>query len=181
MKTVIMAGGKGTRIASMAADVPKPMIPIAEKPVLERQIASLAKSNLGDILIMTGHLGGVIREYFGDGKQFGARISYCHEDRPLGTAGGLFRCVDDLSDSFFLINGDIVFDINFDRIVEFHNYKEALATLATHPNDHPYDSGLLDIDKDDKIIAWRAREDCRTYYHNLVKLKNPPPLAVVMC
>jgi D-glycero-D-manno-heptose 1,7-bisphosphate phosphatase len=168
MKTVIMAGGRGTRIASVAADVPKPMIPIAGVPVLERQIINLVKSNLGDILIVTGHLGGAIREYFGTGEKFGAHIDYYHEDKPLGTAGALFNCIDDLSDSFLLINGDLVFDLNFGWFLGFHNDKKALATLATHPNDHPYDSGVLDVDRDDRIIAWFAREDNRPYYHNLV-------------
>jgi D-glycero-D-manno-heptose 1,7-bisphosphate phosphatase len=168
MKTVIMAGGKGTRIASVAADMPKPMIPIAGISILERQIINLAKSNLRDILIITGHFGSAVREHFGNGEKFGVHIAYYHEDNPLGTAGGLFKCVDDLSDSFFLINGDLVFDIDFDRIVKFHNEKEALATLTTHPNDHPYDSGVLDVDGDDRIIAWFTREDNRSYYHNLV-------------
>jgi D-glycero-D-manno-heptose 1,7-bisphosphate phosphatase len=168
MKTVIMAGGKGTRIASIAADLPKPMIPIGGMPVLERQIVNLAKSNLGDILIITGHLGDAIREYFGNGRKFDAHIEYYHEDKPLGTAGGLFKCLENLSDSFLLINGDLVFDINFKRFLEFHNDRKALATLATHPNDHPYDSGVLDVDSDDRIIAWFAREDNRPYYHNLV-------------
>jgi D-glycero-D-manno-heptose 1,7-bisphosphate phosphatase len=168
MKTVIMAGGKGTRIASVAADLPKPMISIAGMPVLERQIVNLAKSNLKDILIITGHLGGVIREYFGNGEKFGAHIAYYHEDNPLGTAGGLFKCINDLSDPFLLINGDLVFDIDFNRIVNFHNDKKALATLATHPNNHPYDSGGLDVDDDDSIIAWFATEDNRPYCHNLV-------------
>jgi D-glycero-D-manno-heptose 1,7-bisphosphate phosphatase len=168
MKTVLMAGGKGTRIASLAADLPKPMIPIAGIPILERQIINLAKSNLGDILIVTGHLGGAIREYFGAGEKFGVHIAYYHEEKPLGTAGALFDCVDELTDSFLLINGDLVFDINFDRFLEFHNDKKALATLATHPNDHPYDSGVLDVDSDDRIIAWFAKEDNRPYCHNLV-------------
>jgi D-glycero-D-manno-heptose 1,7-bisphosphate phosphatase len=168
MKTVIMAGGKGTRIASVAANAPKPMISIAGKPVLERQIINLAKSNIRDILIIIGHLGGAIREHFGNGEKFGVHIAYYHEDKPLGTAGGLFKCIDDLGDSFLLINGDLVFDIDFDRMVEFHNDKKALATLATHPNDHPYDSGVLDVDRDDRIIAWFAREDNRPYCHNLV-------------
>jgi D-glycero-D-manno-heptose 1,7-bisphosphate phosphatase len=168
MKTVIMAGGMGTRIASVAADVPKPMIPIGGMPVLERQIINLAKSNLGDILIVTGHLGGVIREYFGTGERYGVHIAYYHEDKPLGTAGGLFKCLDELSDSFLLINGDLVFDINFDRMIAFHKDKKALATLATHPNDHPYDSGVLEVDNDDRITAWFAKEDNRPYCHNLV-------------
>lgn len=102
MTTVLMAGGKGTRIASIAADIPKPMIPLCGKPILEYQINNLVQSGLTDILIITGHLGGLIQDYFGGGKKFGADITYYHEDEPLGTAGGLFKCIDRLSDPFFL-------------------------------------------------------------------------------
>jgi D-glycero-D-manno-heptose 1,7-bisphosphate phosphatase len=163
-----MAGGKGTRIADITKNIPKPMLPLAGKPILEYQIENLVKAGLGNIVLITGHLGGVIHEYFRDGGKFGATIAYYQETDPLGTAGGLFKCIDSLGDSFFLINGDIIFDVNLKRIIEFHTDKDALATLVTHPNSHPYDSAVLETDASDRIIGWRNKEDDRPYYRNLV-------------
>ncbi|GHV82276.1 histidinol phosphate phosphatase [Spirochaetia bacterium] len=172
MKTVIMAGGKGTRIAGIANDIPKPMIKICGKPILEYQINSLVKAGLTDILIIVGHLGEVIKSYFKDGSEFGAGISYFTETKPLGTAGALFPCMDTSllaqGESFLLLNGDIVFDIDFERITACHHEKKALATLAVHPNSHPYDSALLVTDNENRIIKWMNKEEERLYYKNKV-------------
>jgi D,D-heptose 1,7-bisphosphate phosphatase len=115
-----------------------------------------------------GYLGNVIIDYFGDGKKFNAHITYYNETEPLGTAGALFQIQDDLEDSFLLINGDILFDIDFNRLIEFHNKSNSLATLVSHPNSHPYDSGILITDNDYRVINWLSKEDERLYYHNLV-------------
>ena len=104
MKVVIMAGGKGTRIASVKSDVPKPMIPIAGKPILEWQIECLRNQGLTDIILVIGYLGHVIEDYFGDGSKFGVKIDYFVEDHPLGTAGALFKM--NLQDDFLLMCGD---------------------------------------------------------------------------
>ncbi|MDR2865382.1 MAG: HAD-IIIA family hydrolase [Spirochaetaceae bacterium] len=168
MKTVIMAGGKGTRIASVARDIPKPMIKLWDKPILEYQIESLKRSGLDDIIIVIGHLGHIIKDYFGDGKKFGCSISYYEEESPLGTAGALYKIKDDLGEDFILLCGDIIFDIDFKRFIEFHREKKALAALVAHPNSHPYDSSLFVVDKDMRITQWLHKEDPRTYYKNLV-------------
>nr|MCR4821494.1 NTP transferase domain-containing protein [Treponema sp.] len=91
MKTIIMAGGKGTRIASIASDIPKPMIKISGKPILQHQIECLKRNGLTDITLVIGHLGHFIREYFMDGSKFGVQISYYEEKEPLGTAGALYK------------------------------------------------------------------------------------------
>ncbi|MDR0452830.1 MAG: HAD-IIIA family hydrolase [Treponema sp.] len=168
IKAVIMAGGKGTRIAELARDIPKPMIRIKGKPVLEYEIDCLVKAGLGDILLVTGHLGDSITSYFGDGNAFGASISYFQEDTPLGTAGALFKCVGTLTDSFILLNGDIIFDIDFSRLIAAHYEKNALATLASHPNSHPHDSALLVTDAESRITRWMNKEEGRLYYKNRV-------------
>ncbi len=141
MKAVIMAGGKGTRIASVRSDIPKPMIPVLGKPILEWQIECLKKNGITDILIGIGHLGHFIRDYFDDGKKFGVDISYYEEKEPLGTAGFLFKA-QGLDKDFLLLCGDTIFDIDFNRFIKFHQEKKALASLMTHPNNHPYDSSL---------------------------------------
>jgi D-glycero-D-manno-heptose 1,7-bisphosphate phosphatase len=168
MKTVIMAGGKGTRIASIASDIPKPMIPLCGKPILEYQIECLKRNKLTDIVIMVGHLGHVIKDHFGDGSAFTCGISYYTETEPLGTAGGLYKIMDQLTDDFILLHGDIIFDIDFSRFIAVHQQQRALATLAAHPNSHPFDSALLLTDTKNRVVKWLNKEDPREYYKNQV-------------
>lgn len=169
MKTVIMAGGRGTRISSVAPDLPKPMIRINDRPVLQYIIESIRDQGFTDFIITVSYLGSVIEEYFGDGSKFGVNISYFHEDSPLGNAGALFYLKDKLTDDFLLLNGDAVFDIDLNRFIDFHSAKGGLATIFTHPNSHPYDSGLIISDEDFQVIEWLAKEDERpVYYKNRV-------------
>ena len=168
MKAVIMAGGKGTRIASIANDIPKPMIPILNKPILQYEIECLRNQGLTDIVLVVGHLGACIRNYFQDGSDFGVHISYYEETEPLGTAGALAYLKDILTEDFLLLNGDIIFDVNFERFIQFHKSKHAKATLFTHPNNHPYDSGLIVADKNQRVLRWLHKEDPRTDYKNRV-------------
>jgi D-glycero-D-manno-heptose 1,7-bisphosphate phosphatase len=168
LKTVIMAGGKGTRIAPVAPDIPKPMIPLHGKPILEHQIECLKRYGLGDITIILGHLGHIIRDYFGDGRRFGCAISYYQESGPLGTAGALFEIEPELTDDFILLNGDIIFDIDFVRLADFHRNSNSDATVVAHPNNHPFDSTLLVTDEDDRVTGLLNREEPGRYYKNLV-------------
>lgn len=178
MKVIIMAGGKGTRIASVKSDVPKPMIEICGKPILLWQIESLKEQDLTDITLVIGYLGHIIKDYFGDGSQFGVNISYFVEDSPLGTAGALFKM--DLQEDFLLICGDVILDVDYHRFIEFHRVNKAWASLMAHPNGHPYDSsllvteilppqekGVLPVDTH-RVVRWMNKEDERLYYKNRV-------------
>ena len=169
MKTVIMAGGRGTRISSVASDIPKPMIKIGGKPVLEREIECLQRQGFTDIIITVSHLAEHIIRYFGDGAAFGVTISYFIEETPLGNAGSLFRLRDQLTEDFLLLNADAVFDVDFHRFVAYHKAKGGLATLFVHANSHPYDSGLLIADETGRVSQWLAKEDERPrWYSNCV-------------
>jgi D,D-heptose 1,7-bisphosphate phosphatase len=168
MKAVIMAGGKGTRLASIASDIPKPMVSLCGKPILEYQLECLKKNNLTDIIMVAGHLGNVITGYFGNGSKFGCSISYYSETVPLGTAGALYKILQNLDDDFILVNGDIVFDVDFSRMIKFHFDHKALATLAVHPNSHPFDSALIITNSENRVIRWLNKEDPREYYKNQV-------------
>ena len=169
MKVVIMAGGKGTRITSVASDIPKPMILIEGKPVLEHEIECLRKQGFTDIILTVSHLGNIIMDYFQDGSKFGVHIEYYFEKEPLGNAGALFKIKDKLTEDFLLLNADAMFDVDFNRFVEFHKRNKALVTLFTHPNSHPYDSGLIISNKDNQVEKWLAKEDERPmYYKNRV-------------
>lgn len=164
-----MAGGKGTRISSVASDIPKPMIPIAGKPVLEHEINCLREQGFSDLIITVSHLGQTIMGYFRDGSDFGVHIEYFVEEVPLGNAGALLRLKMKLTEDFLLLNADSVFDIDFNRFVDFHKYRGGLATLFTHPNNHPYDSGLIVADDMGRVTQWLTKEDDRTgYYRNRV-------------
>jgi len=169
MKTVIMAGGKGTRISSVASDIPKPMIKIEGKPVLEHEIECLRDQGFTDLIITVSHLGSIIMDFFGDGSRFGVSIQYFNEETPLGNAGALFKLRDKLDDIFLLLNADAIFDVDFNRFVEFHRAHGGLVTLFTHPNSHPYDSGVLIADENGVAEAWLTKEDVRPqWYRNRV-------------
>lgn len=161
MKTVIMAGGKGTRISSVAADIPKPMIKIEGKPVLEHEILCLKEQGFTDLIITVSHLAEHIIRYFGDGSRFGVNIEYFIEEQPLGNAGALFKLRNKLTEDFLLLNADAVFDIDFNRFVAYHKAKGGLVTLFTHPNNHPYDSGLVIADDRGIVQQWLTKEDAR--------------------
>lgn len=168
MQTVIMAGGKGTRIASVNAEVPKPMLEVCGKPILEHQIEVLKRQKLTDIILVIGYLGNVIRDYFEDGSKYGVHISYIEEKELLGTAGSFYYLKDIMQDDFFLLNGDLIFDVDLHRFMNFHKEKHALATLFTHPNNHPYDSGLIIANEDGTITKWIHKEEERGFLRNRV-------------
>lgn len=169
MKTVIMAGGKGTRISSIASDIPKPMIKIEGKPVLEHEIECLRSQGFTDLIITVSHLGQVIIDYFGDGSKFGVNIQYYNEEHPLGNAGALFKLRNHLDGDFLLLNADSIFDIDFNRFVDYHKQKGGLVTLFTHPNSHPYDSGVIIANDNGTVDKWLTKEDIRPeWYKNRV-------------
>ena len=179
MKVIIMAGGKGTRIASVAGNIPKPMISVGGKPVLEHLIDNLRSCQLTNITLVTGHLSEAIRNHFGNGHDFGVDISYFTEDHPLGTAGALFQ-MSGLDSDFLLLCGDVLTGVDFNRFISFHRHCGAWASLMAHPNDHPFDSsllvtetlppqqpGTLPVDTH-RVTAWLNKEDSRQYYQNRV-------------
>lgn len=169
MKTVIMAGGRGTRISELFPDIPKPLIPIDGVPVLEREICSLRDQGFTEIILTISYMGDKIKNYFGDGSRFGVCIQYYYEETPLGNAGALFKLKDQLTEDFLLLNADALFDVDFNRMVEYHHRYGGLVTLFTHPNSHPYDSGLLITDEKMSVQQWLAKEDDRPiYYKNRV-------------
>ena len=167
MKTIIMAGGRGTRISELFPDIPKPLIPIDGVPVLERELISLRDQGFTDIVLTVSYLADKIIDYFGDGSKLGTHIEYFIEKEPLGNAGALFKL--GLKDDFLLLNADSVFDIDFNRFVEYHKEKGGRVTLFTHPNSHPYDSGLILANKDGSVDKWLTKEDRRPqWYKNRV-------------
>jgi len=169
MVGVITAGGKGTRLSSITKDIPKPMVRICDKPILQYQVECLKNNNIKEIYILTGHLGHVIEEYFKDGRDFGVFIHYIEEYEPLGSAGALFYLRDIIKDDFVFIFGDLMFDVYIDRMIKFHKERRAMITLLSHPNSHPFDSDLIISNDDDLVLGIDSKHNVRNYfYHNLV-------------
>lgn len=170
MLTIIMAGGRGTRISELFPDIPKPLIQINGIPVPEREIVSLRDQGFTDFILTVSYLHEKIEEYFGDGEKLGVKIEYFVEETPLGNAGALLKLRNRIGDSpFLLLNADAVFDVDFNRMVDYHRAHGGLVTLFTHPNSHPYNSGLIIAGEDGKVEKWLAKEDERPlYYKNRV-------------
>lgn len=169
MKAVILAGGFGARLKEKTKNIPKPMLKIGGLPILERQINLLKKHGIKEIVILTHYLSEVIEEYFNDGKSFGVKINYFKEKEPLGTAGGLKEIANKLKRDFILLYGDIMLDMDITRLVGFHRKKKGACSLVLHPNDHPQDSDLVEIDDNQKIIAFHSKPHPENkYFHNLV-------------
>ena len=162
-----MAGGRGTRIAELFPDIPKPLIPVDGVPILEREIRSLASQGFKDLILTVGYLADKIIAYFGDGSQLGVKIDYFVEETPLGNAGALFQLRDKIGEEpFFLLNADAAFDVDFNRMLAFHKKHGGLVTLFTHPNSHPFDSGLIIADQDVHVEKWLSKEDERPQWYN---------------
>lgn len=168
---VIQAGGKGTRLKTLTKDeIPKPLLKINGKPMIEWQIENARKYGIREFVLIIGHLGGKIKEYFRDGARLGVHLTYIEEREPLGSAGALYYLKDTFhNDNFILIFGDVMFDMDMGRMVNFHEKHHALATLAVHPNTHPHDSDLVVVDDEGQVTGFDAKTNDRTYwYGNLV-------------
>lgn len=167
MQLVIIAGGKGTRLG--LKDIPKPMVKIGEKPLLEHQIELAKKYGINEVFILSGHLANVIEEYFGDGSNFGVKIHHIVEPYPLGTAGSLKLLEGQLNDRFLVFYGDVVMDFDIKSFIEFDKQYDSIGTAIIHPNDHPYDSDLLEIDNNNRVVKVLPKPHKEgEYYQNLV-------------
>ena len=168
---VIMAGGKGSRLRSITNDeIPKPMVPVDGKPLLEYQVEKLKAYGIKKIVMIVGHLGEKIVDHFKDGKDFGVEIDYIFEKEPLGTAGAFYYLKDKIdAKDFMLVFGDVFLDMEFDRMEDFHFKNSALTTLLAHPNGHPYDSDLIRTDDTGRVIGFDSKHNVRDYwYDNMV-------------
>src|ERR1051325_5990979 len=142
---IILAGGKGTRLKDRLGDLPKPMIPVGGKPLLEHQVELAKKFGFTNLVFFVHYRADLIEKYFGDGKRFGVQIRYILERDPLGTAGAVLAGFDLLAERFVVIYGDTMVNVDLKRLWHAHEQHRADATLLLHPNDHPLDSDLVEV------------------------------------
>ena len=154
MEAIILAGGKGTRLKPYTTSFPKPLMPIDDKPILEMVIDKLRDSGIKKITITVGHLAELIMAYFGDGKKFNVEIEYSKEEKPLGTAGPLNLIKDSIEDTFILMNGDVLTDIDFSKLISSHKENINLATIALAQRNVFIDFGVIETDSSSLLTKW---------------------------
>jgi NDP-sugar pyrophosphorylase family protein len=153
VRTVILAGGKGTRLRPLTAVFPKPLVPLGNKPVLEILLRRLAASGLKDVTICLGYLGELIQAVCGDGSKFGLRIEYVHEEQPLGTAGAL-SLISNLTDPIMVVNGDLLTTLGFNAMLEFHRQTNADFTVGVFPREVKIDFGVIEFGENSEFSGY---------------------------
>ncbi len=143
MKAVILAGGEGTRLRPLTSNQPKPMMPIANMPMMEHVVKLLARHGYDDIVVTVAFLANHIRNYFGDGSDFGVRMRYATEETPLGTAGSVRNAMEELDDTFLVVAGDVLTDIDLAKVAEVHREREAFASIALKRVENPVEFGIV--------------------------------------
>jgi mannose-1-phosphate guanylyltransferase / phosphomannomutase len=151
MKAVIMAGGEGTRLRPLTSNQPKPMLPMANRPMMEHVVNLLRQHGFEDIVVTVAFMANAIRSYFADGSEFGVRMVYATEETPLGTAGSVRNARDELDERFLVISGDVLTDLDLASLVEYHDAKGSLATIALKAVDDPLEFGIVITREDGSI------------------------------
>ena len=144
MQAVILAGGKGSRLAPYTTVLPKPLMPVGEYPIAEILVRQLKRAGCTEIIFAVGYLAELLMAYFGNGSRHGIKIRYCKEDEPLGTAGPL-RNIEGLSETFFVLNGDTLTNLNFNQLLSFHQQQGSLLTITGLNRKVPIDFGVLSL------------------------------------
>jgi D,D-heptose 1,7-bisphosphate phosphatase len=153
---VIVAGGQGVRLASVAADLPKVLVPVGGKPVLQHQLELAAASGIREVTIFAGHLAEKIVNFAGDGSRFGLKVRVLIETEPMGNAGALLQSLDSLPEHFFVVYGDVMLAVDLQTMAIAHIERQADLTMLVHPNDHPHDSDLIETDANGWVTAIHA-------------------------
>lgn len=166
---MILAGGKGTRMGNLTKETPKPMLSIGDEPLLAHQIKLLKKHGIDEVLILVNHLKENIIDFFEDDSSYGIYIDFFIEQKPLGTVGGIKELEYHLKEDFLVLYGDVMINMDLARLISFHKKKKSDCTLVLHPNDHPFDSDLVDIDKDCRLTGFYSKPHKENeYYPNMV-------------
>jgi len=153
MKAIVLAGGKGTRLAPYTKILPKPLIPIGDMPILEILIHQLKKAGIDEIILTVGHLAELLRAFFNDGSKLGVKISYSYEQQPLGTAGPI-SLIDGLEETFLVMNGDVLTTLCLNDLISFHKQQNPIATIAMHSREVFIDLGVIQCNGKDRVVGY---------------------------
>lgn len=154
MKAVILAGGKGTRLSPYTTILPKPLMPIGDRPILEILLYQLKRAGIREVIITVGHLSELLRAFFQDGSRFGLSISYSFEEQPLGTAGPLSLIAAQLDSTFLVANGDVLTTLDVQSLIQVHRNSKAIATIASHERQVKIDLGVLETNGADELVGY---------------------------
>ncbi len=157
MKALFLAGGNGTRLHPLTEDVPKPMVPIMNKPLLETTMVNLKKFGISEIVISMCYKPYYMKKYFGNGKDLGLDIQYIVEDYPMGTGGAIKNTESQFNDTFIVFNSDILFDLDLKKMLEFHKSRRALVTIAVTEVEDPTIYGVIDVDQRDYATSFKEK------------------------
>ncbi len=146
MKAVILAGGKGTRLAPYTHILPKPMMPVGDRAILEVILGQLSRAGISEVTLTVGHLASLMQAYFGDGSRYNLKISYAYEEKPLGTAGPL-AFVEGLTETFLVANGDILTLLDINQLITFHKEQKAVCTISSYQRTHKINLGVIEHDE----------------------------------
>lgn len=158
LTAVVLAGGKGSRLLPHTAEIPKPLVPVGDRPIVEYLLARLKAAGVKRVVMAVNHLAGLIEERLGDGSRFGLDISYSHEDRPLSTVAPL-KLIADLPEHFIVANGDILTDLDVAAVYRAHLESGALLTVAVYRRTENIDYGVLEIAPDNSVTSFSEKPD----------------------
>jgi NDP-sugar pyrophosphorylase family protein len=179
MKAVILAGGKGTRLAPYTTILPKPLMPIGDMPILEIVIRQMARYGFNDVTLAVGYLAELLMAYCGDGSKYGIHIGYSHEDQPLGTAGPI-ALVPNLNETFLVMNGDLLTTLDYGEMYRYHQERGAIATLAAYQREVKIDLGVIDVDADNWVQDYIEKPTYHYFVSTGVYIFEPQVLEYIM-
>jgi NDP-sugar pyrophosphorylase family protein len=156
MKAVVLAGGKGRRLAPYTRIIPKPLMPIGDKPILEIMLRQMKRAGIRDVVLTVGHLADLMKLFFQDGTRLGLNITYSYEEKPLGTSGPIAN-VEGLDDTFLVTNGDVLTTLDFADLIKYHREHGAIATIASHKRKVDINLGVIELDKDKRICGYQEK------------------------
>jgi len=158
VRAVVLAGGKGTRLAPYTRIIPKPLMPIGDMPILEIMLRQMRRAGIRQVTLTTGYLDNLLRLFFLDGKRLGLKIDYVQEEKPLGTSGPLAN-VKGLTNTFLVTNGDVLTDLDLSEFIAYHHQQGAIATIATHKRKVTIDLGVVEVDKENSVTNYLEKPD----------------------
>lgn len=158
VRAVVLAGGKGTRLAPYTRIIPKPLMPIGDMPILEIMLRQMKRAGIRRVTLTTGYLDNLLRLFFLDGKRLGLKVDYVREEKPLGTSGPLSN-VKVLTDTFLVTNGDVLTDLDFAELIAYHRAQGAIATIATHKRKVTINLGVVEVDKENAVTDYLEKPD----------------------